>query len=74
MSSIVETTNTASAPARLPGQGTVLFTRLTTAFRWDDAQIVARSLENRQQKVLLEDAADARYVASGHLVFVRRES
>jgi eukaryotic-like serine/threonine-protein kinase len=59
-------------PHVLPGGKVVLFTRLTTAFRWDDAQIVSRSLETGQQKVLLTDAADARYVASGHLVFVRR--
>jgi serine/threonine-protein kinase len=59
-------------PHVLPGGKVVLFTRLTTAFRWDDAQIVSRSLENGQQKVLLNDAADARYVATGHLVFVRR--
>ena len=59
-------------PHVLPGGKVVLFTRLTTAFRWDDAQIVSRSLESGEQKVLLNDAADARYVASGHLVFVRR--
>src|SRR6185369_13712671 len=60
------------AAAGLAGGKAVLFTRLTAAFRWDDAQIVVRSLETGQQKVLLEDAADARYTASGHLVFVRR--
>jgi serine/threonine-protein kinase len=59
-------------PHMLPGGKVVLFTRLTSAFRWDDAQIVSRSLETGEQKVLLTDAADARYVASGHLVFVRR--
>ena len=59
-------------PHVLPGGKTVLYTRLTTAFRWDDAQIVSRSLDNGQQKVLLNDAADARYVTTGHLVFVRR--
>ena len=59
-------------PHVLPGGKIVLLTRLTSAFRWDDAQIVSRSLETGEQKVLLTDAADARYVASGHLVFVRR--
>jgi serine/threonine-protein kinase len=59
-------------PHLLPGGKVVLFTRLTSAFRWDDAQIVSRSLDTGEQKVLLTDAADARYVASGHLVFVRR--
>ena len=59
-------------PQVLPGAKAIIFTRLTTAFRWDDAQIIARSLETGQQSVLLNDAADARYVASGHLVFMRR--
>jgi serine/threonine-protein kinase len=59
-------------PHVLPGSQWVLFTRQRTAFRWDDAQIVARSLVNGEEKVLLADAADARYVSSGHLVFLRR--
>jgi serine/threonine-protein kinase len=59
-------------PHVLPGGTAVLFTISRTAFRWDDAQIAVRSLTTGKQTVLLEDAADARYVSSGHLVFVRR--
>ncbi len=59
-------------PQLLPGGKSVLFTRQRSAFRWDDAQILARSLVTGEQKVLLDDAADARYVPSGHIVFVRR--
>jgi serine/threonine-protein kinase len=59
-------------PHILPGGREMLFTRQKTVFRWDDAQIVARSLVTGEQKVLIEDAADARYVPSGHLVFIRR--
>jgi len=59
-------------PHLLPGGKTVLFTRQSTNFRWDDARIVARSLATGEQKVLLEDAADARYMGTGHLVFMRR--
>jgi eukaryotic-like serine/threonine-protein kinase len=59
-------------PQVLPGSRWVLFTVARTAFRWDDAQIVARSLATGEEKVLLTDAADARYASSGHLVFLRR--
>jgi eukaryotic-like serine/threonine-protein kinase len=59
-------------PQVLPGSQWVLFTVARTAFRWDDAQIVARSLVTGEEKVLLTDAADARYASSGHLVFLRR--
>ena len=59
-------------PHLLPGGQWVLFTRQKTTYRWDDAQVVARSLVTSEEKVLLDDAADARYVPSGHLVFLRR--
>ena len=59
-------------PQMLPGGRAVLFTLQKTLWRWDDAQIVVRSLVTGEQKVLLDDGADARYVPSGHLVFVRR--
>ena len=59
-------------PHLLPGGQVVLFTRQKTDFRWDDAQIVARSLVTGEEKVVLDDGADARYLPSGHLVFVRR--
>jgi Tol biopolymer transport system component len=59
-------------PQMLPGGRAVLFTLQKTLSRWDDAQIVVRSLVTGEQKVLLDDGADARYVPSGHLVFVRR--
>ena len=59
-------------PQMLPGGRAVLFTLQKTLWRWDDAQIVVQSLDTGEQKVLLDDGADARYVPSGHLVFVRR--
>ena len=72
---IVEAGDNESArllPQILPGSQWMLFTVQRTPFRWDDAQIVARSLVNGEEKVLLTDASDARYVSSGHLVFLRR--
>ena len=72
---IVEAGDNESArllPQVLPGSQWMLFTVQRTPFRWDDAQIVARSLVNGEEKVLLTDASDARYASSGHLVFLRR--
>jgi eukaryotic-like serine/threonine-protein kinase len=59
-------------PHVLPGGKAVLFTRQSTAFRWDDAQVIVRSLVTGDQNVLLTDAADARYLQTGHIVFMRR--
>jgi hypothetical protein len=50
----------------------VLYTlrrRLTT---WGDEEIVAHVRATGERKPLLRDAADARYVAGGHLLFMRR--
>jgi serine/threonine-protein kinase len=59
-------------PHMLPGRRQVLFTVTRTPFEWADAQIVVRSLDTGEQKVLVEDGADARYVPSGHIVFIRQ--
>jgi serine/threonine-protein kinase len=60
-------------PQMLPDGTTVLFTALTSRFpSWDDTLIVAQSLATGRRKVLVEGGADARYVETGHLVFLRR--
>ena len=56
-------------PQVLPGEKAVLFT-LEDGSRWDDAQIVVHSLETGERKVLIESGKDARYVPTGHLVYV----
>jgi eukaryotic-like serine/threonine-protein kinase len=58
-------------PQVLPGGHAVLFTIQKAERRWDDAQIVVRSLVSGEQKVLVENGADGRYVPTGHLVFAR---
>ncbi len=59
-------------PSLLPGGKGVLFTvRKRTIGRWDDSQIVVQSLVTGERKVLIENGADAHYVPTGHLVFVR---
>jgi eukaryotic-like serine/threonine-protein kinase len=59
-------------PQLLPGARSLLFTVQKSVSRWDDAQIVVRSLATGDERVLLSDAMDARYAPSGHLVFMRR--
>ena len=58
-------------PHVLPGGRAVIFTISKGAQRWDDTQIVVRSLETGQQTVLIEGGADGRYVPTGHLVYLR---
>jgi serine/threonine-protein kinase len=38
---------------------------------WDTANIVLRSLETGQQRVLIQGGTDARYVNTGHLVYMK---
>ncbi|MBZ5514226.1 MAG: serine/threonine-protein kinase, partial [Acidobacteriia bacterium] len=58
-------------PHCLPAGKGILFTIKRNA--WDHEPLVAvLELGTRKWHVLLEDAADARYVATGHLAFLRR--
>jgi len=60
-------------PQLLPDGQTVVFTSTKSVFpSWDDTRVVAQSLATGQQKVLIEGGADARYVPTGHLVYMRR--
>jgi serine/threonine-protein kinase len=58
-------------PQLLPGGEAVLFTRKTADASWDQADIVVRVPETGDERVLVEGGTDARYVSSGHLLFVR---
>ena len=60
-------------PSILPGDRTVVFTVTHTPLpTWEDTEIVAQSLATKERKVLVQRAADARYLPSGHLVYIRR--
>ena len=60
-------------PHLLPDGQTVLFTSTRATFpSWDDTRIIAKSLVSGDQKVLVESGADARYVSTGHLIYMRR--
>ncbi len=58
-------------PQMLPGGTHILYTvtLATGETRWDEAQIVAESLESHERTVLVTGGSDARYVSTGHLVY-----
>jgi Tol biopolymer transport system component len=57
-------------PQILPGGKALVFTALTSG-NPDDAQIVAQSLATGKRKVLVNGGTYARYVPSGHLIYIR---
>jgi serine/threonine-protein kinase len=60
-------------PQFLPDGDTVLSTVTKSGFpSWDDTLVVAQSLATGDRRVLIEGGADARFVPTGHLVFLRR--
>jgi eukaryotic-like serine/threonine-protein kinase len=63
----------AHGPQLLPGAETVLFTLATGTGldRWDKATIVTQSLKTGERKTLVNGGSDARYLATGHLVYAR---
>ncbi len=64
----------ADGPELLPGGRTLLFSvakRTAAAIdRWDTAKIVAHSLDTGARTTLIEGGSDARYVPTGHIVYV----
>ena len=66
---LTRTEEVGHGPQVLPGEKAVLFT-LGDGTNWDDAQIVVHSLETGERKVLIEGGRYARYVPTGHLVYV----
>ena len=56
----------------LPGDQTLLYTVRKRLWSWGDEEVVALDLRSGGRTVLLHDAADARYLSTGHLVFLRR--
>ena len=60
-------------PHHLPGGRALLFT-VGTGGSWDDARIEVLQLGSGERKVLIEGGSDARYVPTGHLVYIRAGS
>ena len=62
----------AYGPQLLPGGDTIMFTLGTRGMTsWDRANIVIQSLRTNERKTVLENATDAHYLPSGHLIFGR---
>ena len=58
-------------PEALPGGKAIVFTIQRTGGDFGDAAVGALRLDTRQRLVLVEGAAHAHYISSGHLVFTR---
>ncbi len=58
-------------PHCLPAGKGILFTIMKQSFGLDPL-VAVMNLTTRKWRILLEDAADARYVGTGHMVFLRR--
>jgi serine/threonine-protein kinase len=61
---------TGSTPSFLPDGKTLLYTN-RRSFDWSEAQIVALRVDTGEQHVLVNGGADARYVPTGHLVYMQ---
>jgi serine/threonine protein kinase/Tol biopolymer transport system component len=57
-------------PEWLPGARTILYT-VGTVGSWNDAQIVAQSVATGERSVIVQGGSNPRYLASGHLLYVR---
>ncbi len=76
--SIDSKTEAAHGPQMLPGGEAVLFTLRSSAAQsnqdttsWDNAQILVQSLDSGRRTVVVQGGTDARYVSTGHLIYVR---
>jgi len=62
-----------SNPFLLPGETALLYTEYGKPFTSGDEQVMIRRLEaDAKPQVLLSEAADARYLPTGHLAFMRQ--
>ena len=64
------------SPQILPGDEAILFTVTHTPFpTWDDdTEVVVQVLASGERKVLVHGGADARYLPSGHLLYLRKST
>ena len=62
-----------STPFLLPGENAVLYTEYGKPFTSGDEQVMIRRLvAGAEPQLLLSEAADARYLPTGHLAFMRQ--
>ena len=58
-------------PHLLPGGRVMLYTLAANLTDWEQTNIVAESLDTRHRTVLIRGAADARYIPTGHLLYMK---
>ena len=61
-------------PQLLPGSEWILFTVVSNSLSWSEAQIVVQSLRTQERQVLLNGGRDARYVPTGHIVYLHEST
>ena len=59
-------------PWPLPGERALLYSVRAAERAWGEEEIVAFTLATGERRALLKDASDARYLPTGHLLFLRR--
>jgi eukaryotic-like serine/threonine-protein kinase len=59
-------------PHVLPGSKAVLVTVVENPWDWESARVVAYEFKTRQWRPVVERAADARYLPTGHLIYFQR--
>jgi eukaryotic-like serine/threonine-protein kinase len=58
-------------PSHVPGAHAIMFTVSPADGGWDESEIAVQSLDTGSRHMLLRGGANARYVPTGHLVYVR---
>ena len=62
-------------PQVLPGSRAVLYSGLaSTSVSWDDANVTVRRLDGGDPRVLVRGGFHARYVRSGHVVYIHKST
>jgi eukaryotic-like serine/threonine-protein kinase len=65
-------------PQLLPGGHSILFSATTDtepgSTRWARGQVVVQALSSGTRTVVVQNGSDARYLATGHLVYVSRDT
>ena len=69
---VSDTETSHGLPWPLPGGLSLLFTARKRERSWGDEAVVVQDLPTGSRRILLHDAADARYLPPGYLVFLRR--
>ena len=69
---VAEAERSHALPHALPGGRVLLYTVRKRNASWGDEEVVAQTLATGHRTVLLKSAADARYVPTGHLLFLRQ--